>query len=94
MLSYKGLGLLERYLDQEQNWRGGSIDALADASQRWQAKVVRRTLRAQRRARPFCSGTLIWQLNDLDDTITWSLIDADNEPKRAWQAALQGFRRF
>jgi beta-mannosidase len=94
MLSYKGLGLLERYLDQEENWRGGSADELADASQRWQAKVVRRTLHAHRRARPFCSGTLIWQLNDLDDVISWSLIDADNQPKRAWYAALRGFRRF
>ena len=94
MLSYKGLGLLERYLRSEQAWRGGSTGALADASQRWQAKVIRRTLRAQRRARPFCSGTLIWQLNDLDDAISWSLIDADNQPKRAWKAALRGFHRF
>jgi beta-mannosidase len=94
MLSYKGLGLLDRYLSTEQGWRGGSADALADASQRWQAKVVRRTLRAQRRASPFCSGTLIWQLNDLDDVISWSLIDADNEPKRAWSTALREFRKF
>ncbi|MDP4742239.1 MAG: hypothetical protein NWR91_02150, partial [Schleiferiaceae bacterium] len=89
-----GLGLLERYLRSEQAWRGGSTDALADASQCWQAKVIRRTLRAQRRARPFCSGTLIWQLNDIDDAISWSLIDADNQPKRAWSATLREFRKF
>jgi beta-mannosidase len=94
MLSYKGLGLLERYLSSEQNWRGGSTDALAEASQRWQSKVIRRTLRSQRRARPFCSGTLIWQLNDLDDAITWSLIDRDDVPKRAWSATLREFRKF
>ena len=94
MLSYKGLGLLERYLRLEQNWSGGSVSELSKASQRWQAEVVAKTLAAQRRARPFCSGTLIWQLNDLDDVISWSLIDADNQPKRAWYAALRGFRRF
>jgi beta-mannosidase len=94
MLSYKGLDLLERYLSSEQNWRGGSTDALADASQRWQSKVVRRSLRAQRRARPYCSGTLIWQLNDLDDAITWSLIDRDDVPKRAWHTSLREFRKF
>ena len=94
MLSYKGLGLLERYLRSEQNWRGGTTDALADASQRWQSKVIRRSLRAQRRARPLCSGTLIWQLNDLDDAITWSLIDRDDVPKRAWYTSLREFRKF
>ncbi len=94
MLSYKGLGLLERYLRSEQGWRGGSTDELAKASQRWQARVIRRTLRAQRRSRPFCSGTLIWQLNDVDDTISWSLIDSDNQPKPAWRATLQEFSKF
>jgi beta-mannosidase len=94
MLSYKGLELLERYLRSEQAWRGGTTGALADASQRWQSKVIRRTLRAQRRARPLCSGTLIWQLNDLDDAITWSLIDRDDVPKRAWSATLREFRKF
>jgi hypothetical protein len=94
MLSYKGLGLLERYLRSEQGWRGGSTDKLAEASQRWQARVIRRTLRAHRRARPFCSGTLIWQLNDVDDAISWSLIDRDNQPKRAWRTALREFSKF
>ena len=94
MLSYKGLGLLERYLRSEQGWRGGSTDQLAEASQRWQARVIRRTLRAQRYARPFCSGTLIWQLNDVDDAISWSLIDSDNQPKRAWRAVLGEFSKF
>jgi beta-mannosidase len=94
MLSYKGLGLLERYLRAENGWRGGNVDELADASQRWQARVIRRTLRAQRRARPFCSGTLLWQLNDVDDVISWSLIDADNRPKQAWFAALREFSKF
>jgi beta-mannosidase len=94
MLSYKGLGLLERYLRAENGWRGGNVDELANASQRWQARVIRRTLRAQRRARPFCSGTLLWQLNDVDDVISWSLIDADNRPKQAWFAALREFSKF
>ena len=94
LLSYKGLDLLERYLRSEQGWRGGSTDELAKASQRWQARVIRRTLRAQRRARPFCSGTLIWQLNDVDDAISWSLIDSDNQPKPAWRATLREFSKF
>ena len=94
MLSHKGLGLLEDYLRDEQRWREGSTDELAEASQRWQARVVRRTLRAQRRARPNCSGTLIWQLNDVDDVISWSLIDRDNRPKKAWSVALREFSKF
>ena len=95
MLSYKGLGLLERYLTSETGWRpDGSTHQLTRQSQKWQAAVVRRTLRAHAAARPFCSGTLIWQLNDMDDVISWSLIDADDSPKKAWKTLLHEFQKF
>jgi hypothetical protein len=95
MLSYKGLGLLERYLTSENGWRpDGSTRQLTRQSQKWQAAVVRRTLRAHAAARPFCSGTLIWQLNDMDDVISWSLIDADDSPKKAWKTLLHEFQKF
>jgi hypothetical protein len=37
---------------------------------------------------------LVWQLNDVDDAISWSLLDADNRPKPAWRAAKRDWRRI
>jgi beta-galactosidase/beta-glucuronidase len=62
-------------------------------SRRWQARVISRTITAQA-ADPRCGGSLVWQLNDVDDAISWSLLDADNQPKPAWRAAKRSWRRI
>ena len=95
MLSYKGLALLERYLAQEMPTHPREhIDDFAYTSQLWQATVVERTIQAQADSRPFCAGSLLWQLNDVDDVISWSLIDSDDQPKLAWEAAKRAWRNF
>lgn len=94
LFSYKGLALLLRYLDEETpaGIRSRSTSAgRARWSRRWQARVVSRTVRAQA-AHPLCGGSLVWQLNDVDDAISWSLIDADNRAKPAWRAAKKAWR--
>jgi beta-mannosidase len=96
LFSYKGLGLLERYLEQETPATKRQLNSSvgrARLSRRWQARVVSRTIRAQA-AHPSCGGSLVWQLNDLDDAISWSLIDADNRPKPAWRAAKKAWRKI
>ena len=95
MLSYKGLNHLLGYLEREMGYHySGDEDELARVSQEWQALVVSRTIQAHAAARPFCMGSLLWQLNDVDGVITWSLIDADDQPKLAWEAAKQAWRQF
>lgn len=95
VLSYKGLALLERYLEAEMGYvHHGNVELLAQKSREWQAQVVYSTITAQGESRPFCSGSLVWQLNDIDDVITWSLIDADDVPKPAWEAAKKAWREF
>jgi beta-mannosidase len=96
LFSYKGLGLLQRYLEQETpatKQQLNTSEGRARWSRRWQARVVSRTIRAQA-AQPSCGGSLVWQLNDLDDAISWSLIDADNRPKPAWRAAKKAWRKI
>lgn len=95
MLSYKGLSLLLRYLYQEEHYSyTGNVAELAEVSRRWQAKVIFKTLQAQEAAQPFCSGSLIWQLNDVDPVISWSLIDTENVPKPAWESAKKAWEGF
>jgi beta-mannosidase len=44
-------------------------------SQLLQAEGIKRAVEAHRRARPFCMGTLYWQLNDCWPAVSWSSID-------------------
>ena len=96
LFSYKGMSLLNRYLENETNASQRSLATergRARWSRRWQARVVARTIAAQA-ADPRCGGSLVWQLNDVDDAISWSLLDADNQPKPAWRAAKRSWRRI
>lgn len=60
-------------------------------SQLLQAEGVRRGIEAQRRARPFCMGSLFWQLNDCWPAVSWSAIDWYGEPKALWYAARESY---
>ncbi|MDP4859078.1 MAG: hypothetical protein NWQ77_02415 [Schleiferiaceae bacterium] len=96
LFSYKGMRLLNRYLENETNASQRSLSTergRAGWSRRWQARVISRTITAQA-ADPRCGGSLVWQLNDVDDAISWSLLDADNRPKPAWRAAKRAWRRI
>ena len=44
-------------------------------SQLLQAKGIKTAIEAHRRAKPYCMGTLYWQLNDCWSVISWSGID-------------------
>ena len=96
LFSYKGMSLLNRYLENETRASQRSLSTergRAGWSRRWQARVISRTITAQA-ADPRCGGSLVWQLNDVDDAISWSLLDADNRPKPAWRAAKRAWRRI
>jgi beta-mannosidase len=96
LFSYKGMRLLNRYLENETHASQRSLATergCARWSRRWQARVLSRTITAQA-ADPRCGGSLVWQLNDVDDAISWSLLDADNRPKPAWRAAKRAWRRI
>lgn len=50
-------------------------------SQLLQEKGMSTAIEAHRRAKPFCMGTLFWQLNDCWPVTSWSSIDFYNRPK-------------
>lgn len=51
------------------------FDDFVYVSQLLQAEGIRTGILAQRRAKPFCMGSLYWQLNDCWPAISWSSID-------------------
>lgn len=63
-------------------------------SQLLQAKGIRTGILAQRRAKPFCMGSLYWQLNDCWPAISWSSIDYSGNWKALHYFAKQDFKNI
>lgn len=59
------------------------FDNYVYVSQLLQAKGMKTGIEAHRRAKPYCMGTLYWQLNDCWPVTSWSSIDYNNE----WKAS-------
>ena len=61
-------------------------------SQLLQAEGIRTGILAQRRAKPFCMGSLYWQLNDCWSAISWSGIDYSGNWKALHYFAREDFK--
>jgi len=51
------------------------FDSYIYVSQLLQAYGIKRAIEAERRAKPYCMGSLYWQLNDCWPVVSWSSID-------------------
>jgi beta-mannosidase len=65
------------------------LDELIYFSQLNQRDAMRHAIEHYRRSE-FCRGTLIWQLNDVWPTLSWSLLDSEGE----WKAAALELQRL
>ena len=63
-------------------------------SQLLQAEGIRTGILAQRRAKPFCMGSLYWQLNDCWPAISWSGIDYNGNWKALHYFAKEDFKNI
>ena len=88
----RGFETIEEYLRRDYL---GPYARLADTAtaQDWvywsgmlQADAMDEAIRAQRGNAPWCSGSIIWQLNDAWPVVSWSLVDYTLERKPAWYA--------
>jgi len=79
MLSHQkhpiGNKLINTYMERDYNIPG-DFDHYIYVSQLLQAKGIIMAIEAHRRAKPYCMGTLYWQLNDCWPVISWSGIDS------------------
>lgn len=63
-------------------------------SQLLQAEGMKIAIEAHRRAKPYCMGTLFWQLNDCWPVTSWSSIDYSGEQKAFYYAAKKSFEKY
>jgi beta-mannosidase len=70
----KGNQLIKKYMDRSFQ-KPRSFEDFTYVSQLVQADGIRRAIEAQRRAKPYCMGSLYWQLNDVWQVASWSSID-------------------
>lgn len=90
VISYKGWRLLKWYIENSYgNIRGA--EAWIYFSQHFQAEALRKGIESHRLNRHRCNGSLLWQLNDADTVVSWSLFDKVNIAKQAWYAVKRDF---
>jgi beta-mannosidase len=77
---------LKEYLVVPEN-----IDDYVYATQVLQAYALTTAIEAQRRAMPYCMGTLLWQLNDCWPVTSWSLIDSEFNKKIGYYEVRKSF---
>ena len=80
VLSYKGIGLVEKYLRQA-NLPFDSYEALSNSTRKLQAGHYRKMRSVLRDEDGKCMGNLFWQLNDAAPVMSWSVLDIDGNPK-------------
>jgi beta-mannosidase len=67
------------------------FESFVYVSQLLQAEGMRTAIEAQRRAKPYCMGSLYWQLDDCWPGPSWSGIDYDGHPKALHYFARDAF---
>lgn len=70
----KGNQIIKKYADKSYK-TPKEFENFIYVSQLVQADAIRRAIEAQRRAMPYCMGSLYWQLNDVWPAASWSSID-------------------
>lgn len=63
-------------------------------SQLLQADAVNIAIQAHRRAKPYCMGTLFWQLNDSWPVVSWSTRDYYGKRKAAYYTVYNNYHDF
>ena len=69
-----------------------NLNDFAYVSQLLQARGMKLAIEAQRAAKPYCMGSLYWQLNDCWPVSSWSAIDYYGAPKALHFAVKKAFK--
>jgi beta-mannosidase len=86
----KGNALIKKYMDRSFQ-KPKNFEDFTYISQLVQADGIGRAIEAQRRAKPYCMGSLYWQMNDVWPVASWSSMDNKGHWKALQYAAREAF---
>jgi beta-mannosidase len=69
----------------------GNFDDWHWATQLNQARAIQCGIEHFRSLRPLCTGTILWQLNDMWPVTSWSVVDGDGRRKPLWYALRRAY---
>jgi beta-mannosidase len=69
-----------------------TLPEYVDFSMACQAEGLKLGVEHYRRRQPTCSGTLVWQFNDVWPALSWSVVDHDARPKAAYYFLQRAYR--
>jgi beta-mannosidase len=69
-----------------------TLQEYVDFSMACQAEGLKFGVEHYRRRQPHCSGTLVWQFNDVWPALSWSVVDSDARPKASYWFLQRAYR--
>ncbi|MBL7926697.1 MAG: hypothetical protein JNK61_07275 [Bacteroidia bacterium] len=93
MRSYKGVSALKKYTLSGYT-EPNSLANWVYTTQCMQAEAVLKAINAQRMKKPFCMGSMYWQIADCWPGITWAAIDFDKNYKALQYKLPQAFSTY
>lgn len=75
-----GYETLTKYLEKY-NLKADDYNGFIKNTQDLQILCLKTAIEVQRLAKPYCMGTLLWQFNDCNPVISWSIVDYYRTPK-------------
>ncbi|QHI34768.1 Exo-beta-D-glucosaminidase [Kordia antarctica] len=87
----RGFQLIREYMERDFKVPENGDDYVY-VSQLLQARGITKGMEAQRRAMPYCMGSLYWQLNDCWPVVSWSSIDFMGNWKALHYKAKESFK--
>lgn len=88
--SYIGNGLILKHIEQYYK-KPNSFENFITLSQKTQAKALEMAIGSHIKAKPFCMGSMFWQLNDCWPGPGWSVIDYYGKKKSAYYSVQKLF---
>lgn len=72
---HRGFAIINKYMLRQFGKIPSSMEEYINLSQQLQAEGMATGIKAHLKAKPYCMGSLLWQLNDCWPGISWSMID-------------------
>ncbi len=88
----KGYETITAYMLRDYKLPKNNIEHFAYISQLLQADGMRIAIEAHRRRKPYCMGTMYWQLNDCWPVTSWSTIDYYNNYKASHYQVIRSYK--